>query len=95
MAVVSLVESPDLNNRKVQVNSGWQTNYDLPRTVTVFTNPINFPGFYKKKREIDTNYEVMQEKRKEIYERYTNGSRIVNDIPAGAFYNSFREMLPL
>lgn len=93
MCVVSLVESPDLNNRKVQVNWGWQTNFDLPSTVSVFTNPVNFPGWYKK-RSLD-NHDVIRKKRKAEYDKYLNGTRIVNDIPAGAFYNSFREMLPL
>ncbi|XP_063709312.1 uncharacterized protein LOC134837849 [Culicoides brevitarsis] len=93
MAVVSLVESPDLNNRKVQVNSGWQTNFDLPSTVRVFTNPVNFPGWYKKRSLDEQN--LVRQKRKANYEKYLNGTRIVNDIPAGAFYNSFREMLPM
>uniref|UniRef100_A0A336MBM8 CSON013193 protein n=1 Tax=Culicoides sonorensis TaxID=179676 RepID=A0A336MBM8_CULSO len=94
MAVVSLVESPDLNNRKVQVNSGWQTNFDLPSSVSVFTNPVNFPGWYKK-RSIDENHEIIRKKRKAVYEKYLNGTRIVHDIPAGALYNSFRDMLPM
>lgn len=94
MAVVNLVEAPDLNGRKVQVNWGWQTNFNLPTTVEVFTNPVNFPGWYKK-RSIDDNHELIRKRRKAVYERYLNGTRIINDIPAGALYNSFRDMLPL
>lgn len=90
MAVVSLVESPDLNNRKVQVNSGWQTNFNLPTAISTFTNPVNFPGWFSSR-----SLENHRAKRKAAYEKYSNGSTVVNDIPAGAFYNSFRDMLPL
>lgn len=95
MAVVSLVESPDLNMRKVQVNSGWQTNFNLPATVETFTNPVNFPGWFNSKRSNDQAREHERRKRMVAYEKYKNGSRIVNDVAAGALYNSLREMLPL
>lgn len=91
MAVVSLVESPDLNNRKVQVNSGFQVNFDLPISPFNFSNPINFPGISK--REIHQDYRSTSLD----YEKYGGGNatKIVNDLSAGAFYASLKDLLSL
>lgn len=88
MAVVSLVESPDLNNRKVQVNLGFQVGFDLPNSIQNFSNPISFPGLSK--RSID-QYEPTLD-----YSKYTrNETRINNDISAGAFYAGIKDLLGL
>lgn len=89
MAVVSLVESPDFNNRKAQVNSGLQVNFDLPVSPRNFTNPINFPGISKRSVATTESLKTID------YEKYRNGTRIHNDISAGALYVAVKELMSL
>lgn len=96
MAVVSLVESPDLNNRKPQVNSGLQVNFDLPLSPGNFTNPINFPGLSRRswigKRDLEA---VTHHSQSLDYEKYRNGTAIHNDLSAGAFYSAIKVLMSL
>lgn len=105
------MESPDLGNRRLYANLGFQINYNLPQFLFNITSPATWPGldtvFHpslnnqgRRRRDIGADLNEIENEQDEQtnvmdYSKYSDAKDIIKDLSAGVFYKAVRAMIEM